>query len=331
MAVEQEAIRQLRQEIAELRRFVRQEHGRTHEISQGDEYRPAIENSGTLLARQRTLNFSTGLTASVDPDNKRIVIVAGGGAPTDAEYVVEAAHGSLSAEVLIGTVIETAVYGSLSVAAKNGRLKFPSDSFYILRDTGSILAPWGPIFPMTEPVDGDFAWVNQGGASVVTTNGGIHLNAPASGSNSLRIRTKSAPSTPYTITMAFIPKIYQESAHMCGLVFRQSSDGKCVIFGLNFNTTDKWRFLGEKWNSPTSFNSAYTTPENPLLTNTWFFRIADDGSNRIMSFSYDGQNFMTMHTVGRTDFLTADQVGFFADSANASHDCGITILSWVEG
>ncbi len=76
MVVEQEAIRQLRQEVEELRRLVLQEHGRTHEIAQGDEYRPAIKNSGTLLDRQRAINFSTGLTASVDSANKEIDVVA---------------------------------------------------------------------------------------------------------------------------------------------------------------------------------------------------------------------------------------------------------------
>src|SRR5262245_42632612 len=44
---------------------------------------------------------------------------------------------------------------------------------------GSIWVPYGPIFPMTEPNDGSFSWTNQGGAAVVTTNGGIVMTVPS--------------------------------------------------------------------------------------------------------------------------------------------------------
>jgi len=71
-AVEQEAIRVLRQEVEELRRFVRQQHGRTHEIAGGDEYRHAWENSGTLLDRYRGTNAEDGLDAVVNAAEKRI-------------------------------------------------------------------------------------------------------------------------------------------------------------------------------------------------------------------------------------------------------------------
>jgi hypothetical protein len=61
-----------------------------------------------------------------------------------------------------------------------------------------------------------------------------------------------------------------------------------------------------------------------------FFRIADDGANRISSISTDGINFRVIHTVARTDFLTADQVGFFVNCQETTWDAGMTLLSWKE-
>ena len=84
-----------------------------------------------------------------------------------------------------------------------------------------------------------------------------------------------------------------------------------------------------KHTSPTVYSAAYTvqaiTPHVPL-----FLRIADDDTNRIMSWSNDGQHWIVSHTVGRTDFLTADEVGFMVNSNNATWPASMTLLSWVE-
>jgi hypothetical protein len=61
-----------------------------------------------------------------------------------------------------------------------------------------------------------------------------------------------------------------------------------------------------------------------------FIRIADNGTNRLCSYSVDGQNWFQFHSVGRTDFLTATEVGFFANDASNTYECGITLLSWKE-
>ncbi len=57
-------------------RPIRPLHNSTHELGGMDEVRLSAQNGGTQLPRQRTINFSTGLTATHDPDNKRITITA---------------------------------------------------------------------------------------------------------------------------------------------------------------------------------------------------------------------------------------------------------------
>jgi hypothetical protein len=41
-------------------------------------------------------------------------------------------------------------------------------------------------------------------------------------------------------------------------------------------------------------------------------------------------NFITFHSVARTDFLTPTKVGIFVDSIN-NVTVGLTLLSWKQG
>lgn len=225
-----------------------------------------------------------------------------------------------------GATIYTSTYGSPPASPVEGDLWLPSDSFYTLRRGPAAWVPWGPIFPMTPPASADFSWVNQGGASIDTTPGGVYLLAPAGAGNNLRIRIKAAPAPPYIITAALLPHKYIQNYAYCGLVWRQSADGKLVAFAYGLSAN---QLSGDKFTSPTAWSANYflltTRPADPL-----FLRIADDGVNRICSWSADGQHFHPIHTIARTDFLTANQVGFFADANNATYPCGITVLSWKE-
>lgn len=225
-------------------------------------------------------------------------------------------------------IVLTDAYGSLPAAADEGRLFLPNDGFYIERDTGAAWEPWGPIFPMVEPVSGDYAWINQGSASLNTTPGGIYLLAPATGAGtpSVVIRKKAAPSTPYTITAAFIPQLTTASGLSVGVGWRQSSDGKLVYIALDIGGAALNVY---KFTSPTVFSATYA---GVAILAVWplFVRFTDNGTNRIVSWSRDGQNFLQIHSVGRTDFLTADEVMFAAQAQLASGNAAMTLLSWKE-
>src|SRR6266446_5233542 len=85
------------------------------------------------------------------------------------------------------------VYGAADPAGT------PADALFTISSLRQSLYP-----AFTAPVDGDYAWINQGGASVtVNANGSICLYAPATG-DSLRVRKKAAPATPYTMTAGFM-------------------------------------------------------------------------------------------------------------------------------
>lgn len=233
--------------------------------------------------------------------------------------------------------IQAGADASLPSAEKAGRLYLDTTGLLINRDTGAAWQAFGPIWPITRPVDGDYSWVNQGGATVATTSGGILLTAPASASDSVRARVKSAPAAPYTITAMLTPLFGNSNFTGSGLCFRESGSGKMVLFffvfddisgaaryGLNLHVT--------KFTDATTFSAHYLS-NNPAIGYGGipkFLRIADNNTNRICSVSNDGFAWIDIHTVGRTDFLTADQVGFASNNVNSiASYCHLH--SWLEG
>jgi hypothetical protein len=224
----------------------------------------------------------------------------------------------------------TGTEAALPGSGNTGELYLPNDGLQIHRYSGSAWQAWGPIWPFTKPVDGDFAWINQGAASVELTNGGIYLSEPAVGAvaNNLRIRKKAAPAAPYTITAAFLMDPWQKDFFTFGLLFRQSSDGKLHVLPIGVSTL--WNIWSRKFTNPTTWSAEYTSQLPILHRQVMWLRIADDNTNRILSWSFDGYHWRVFHSVGRTDFLTADEVGFFIDVANTTYGYGTTLLHWKQ-
>jgi hypothetical protein len=138
---------------------------------------------------------------------------------------------------------------------------------------------------------------------------------------------QNAPATPYTITIAFIPNGVGNN-DAWGFVWRQSSDGKLVTINKSAGNNS---LAVNKWTSDSAFSAAYVTITGGLdvYQPCLFFRATDNGTNRISSISADGQNFIDIHTVGRTDFMTANQIGFGIFD-NATYTVGMTLLSWKQ-
>lgn len=215
-----------------------------------------------------------------------------------------------------------------------GRLFVPTNSIMLSRDDGGSWDDYGPIYgPFTAPVDGDFAWINQGSATVTTTNGGILLASPHSASDNHRIRKKSAPATPYTITAYLQPSYMPKPFVNYGLCFRTAASGLLTTLAIHAKISDAgWAVYIRKWDSPTAFNSDYVSAL-PVSEGPRWLRISDDGTNRKYSASADGINWQDIHSVGRTDFHTADEVGFFLLARNETTpnlDHAAWLLSWAQ-
>lgn len=213
---------------------------------------------------------------------------------------------------------------------KTGQLHFPSDAIYESRYNGSAWERWGPIWKCTEPALADFAWVNQGtSATADTSHGGIIIYAPANNGDSLRCLVQAAPSPPYVIDATLLITYYPANYFSAGLLFRHSSSGYIHSYGLGYNSAVQLRNV--LWSSPTAYSSEYSGALNvynglALL----HLRIADDNTNRISSYSANGYNYMPQSTVARTHSMAGgpDQVGFFAESNNATYPCYTHLIHW---
>jgi hypothetical protein len=197
----------------------------------------------------------------------------------------------------------------------------------------TVPAPGYPGIALTAPVDGDFAWVNQGAASVDTTNGGIFLLAPASTTDQLRIRKKAAPATPWTLTIAFQPFAFDANFLVCGIILRESSTSKLISLDYGYSSTTMIEV--EKFTNETTFSSQTAVKNigawesiNPSLL--VYLRVTDNGTNLIYGYGIDGVHFRTLLTESRTAHMAGgpNEIGFGCNASNATIDTGMWLWSW---
>jgi hypothetical protein len=220
-------------------------------------------------------------------------------------------------------------FANRPAAGVAGRRYQATDCPFWYLDNGATWDKYFGSYLLITPDDSGFSWVNQGSSALTTTKDMLTLTPVGTSVNSFSGRTKTVPSPPYTITATFLIAPIPSCVAFYQLGFRQSSDGKqdtiaIVNSGANLNAN---RY---KWNSATSFNTSYLT-SNPFanLSPLLFLRIVDDNTNRIVKLSSDGINFATYHSIGRTDFLTADQVCWSA-AVDGGSTSTISLIHWKE-
>jgi hypothetical protein len=222
-------------------------------------------------------------------------------------------------------------YASLPATCTAGNAYIPTDSAYdtLICGAGNVWNHFRNGQLLTPPVLADFAWINQGGATAVNTYGGVYMSAPIDPGDKWRILKKAAPSTPYTITVAMLLEISTyNNPNGGGPLFRQSSDGKLVAARHIYESS--WRMDTCRFDSPTAFSGTYGNVEIGFHQQVIWIRITDDGVNRTSSWSTDGLSFVQYLTVGRTDFLTADEVGFGVNVVGSQHAVALWLIHWKE-
>jgi hypothetical protein len=175
------------------------------------------------------------------------------------------------------------------------------------------------------PSSASFTWTNQGSSTATDDANGLYMLGPAVSGNNGRLLLKSAPSTPYTLTMKALPMVYAGKSHVAGLVVYDSGTGQLVRYGWN----DHFILL-DKLNSVTSYNSQYNAV-TPAFWNliTWL-QISDDGTDLIFRYSSDGVDWTQMYSVSRTDFLTTPgNIGLYVESNDSSLAVALKVLSWA--
>jgi hypothetical protein len=167
------------------------------------------------------------------------------------------------------------------------------------------------------PLISTFAWVNQGSDTASDETGQLAIYGVA-GDTQVRGLFKATPATPWILKMAFVPAFQSSSTFAGGPIYRQSSDGKLLTAWFTSGQINLSNFT-----SPSVFSSTLLTWSPVVVPALIWMKLQDDGTNRITSWSPDGLHWTVVHTVGRTSFMTADQVGIAVASSAI-----VSVYSW---
>ena len=212
----------------------------------------------------------------------------------------------------------------------SGSLYVCTDSPYQYLSDGTAWQAYMFGFHVTEPILSNFTWANQGGATADTTFGGIYLSAPAVSGDNIRLLFIAAPSTPYTITAAFLYNMVAPPGYG-GLSFYDGTKFATALMAISSGPPPFPIVTASKFTNATTFSASYVNSPLIFMNGPLFWlRVTDNGTNRITSFSVDGQHFMQLNTIGRTDFLTATDVGFCLSSDSSTWPANLWLVSWKQ-
>ena len=204
-----------------------------------------------------------------------------------------------------------------------------------------LLQGWGPVQPLVAPplsTDG-WSWTNQGGAAVEDqyhwATRALWFNAPAAAGDNLRVRHRALPAAPYTIKAEFAPLMASAAGAgelpLAGLCWREDATGEIytVAIAANGDNSGKLMFRIDRWTSATVFSANMVSNFADALmvkggVSLW---LADDNTDRRVSYSVDGVNEILLWTEVRTTFLTADQYGLVLNADSATYPVSMTLRS----
>lgn len=165
------------------------------------------------------------------------------------------------------------------------------------------------------------AWtnVNTTNLTVSVLSSRLCLETTAEGSGDhLHPLVQTAPGTPWEVTCQISYAMRSLAFFHIGLCIRDSGSGKVTTFGVGTSSGGVSGFWVFHFASPTSVAGTplgLTIIGFPAL----YLRIADNGTNHVMSMSGDGVMWEQVFSESRTSYLaTPDQVGVFAYNSNAS-------------
>jgi hypothetical protein len=233
---------------------------------------------------------------------------------------------------------------NLPAAGNAGKLYNTSDGNITYFDNGTLWLPTGPVMRMTQPpLASKFTVIQTGtNGTLLDDGGGLFFSAlqrVASGEDHMFAAQNNPASTgaPFTLTVGFIHLPGGKNGaggyfntHITGIGLYNSSSTQlrtlCVLTGGTGAFTFQLRGATGLTGTATATININGEPfiAGPM---TWF-RIKDDGVNRVWSISNDGRHFTSAtNEVSTTGFSSApDKIGLYLSPSAA--DAAMTILSY---
>jgi hypothetical protein len=231
-----------------------------------------------------------------------------------------------------GGALYTNALASPPSSPANGDQWWPSDGDGVtyLRSGGAWAARYrGVPIGGLPPAPASWSWTNQGSATLTASGPGVVLATPSAAGDNWRLVTVATPSTPYVHLAFVVPLFPVDQTWFWFAGWRESSSGKIAGFNLKGVAPGYWEAV--KWNSATSFSANYTSTAQPSLIPAQlplWVRLSDDGTTRTLEYRQTDGAWQTLHSVGRTDFLTPDQLCLGIMNQNGSYTAKIYVPVW---
>jgi hypothetical protein len=168
---------------------------------------------------------------------------------------------------------------------------------------------------VTLPINGNFSWINQGSATVADNGGGVILSTPNDTSESLHIRKVASLAPPYTVELGYENLCFPKNSALCGLCVGDSVSTKIITL-INEASNFAQELNIDQWSSPTNSFNQLVGGNQTIPIKLVFLKMHNDGTNRLYSWSNDGQNWVQIYSEGNTTFITENYVGFGVATEN---------------
>jgi hypothetical protein len=216
-------------------------------------------------------------------------------------------------------------------AASLGLVAVPQNSdYHLLRCDGA--GTWQHFVDgkkVTPPSAASWSWVDQGTATVAFTAGTMDFQLPAATSTTQLPGEGGSPAPPPPWALrALVQCGLHQTSNACGLLLREQSTGRLVVFGLNQ--------AGSNRNHPVVQVARYTTTttaptvayEGAASGSRLWLSIQDDGTNRIYSVSSDGRKWKSVFTEVRTTFLIPTEYGAGGEAVSTVAGPSLGLIHW---
>jgi len=225
----------------------------------------------------------------------------------------------------------TNVQASRPSAGTTSRIFLPTDglgpSGLVQYDNGSSWDNYVNGFKCTNPPgSGTLTAVSVGSETTLVADGDGQLFTQKGTNSSTEMQAAYVTAVPggaYSFIVGLeLKALMQPNYNWIGICLTNGTSNPATItYRMWFNYTSNARQCDiakySAMGTPSGSYSGYPTPVYPPFTDDiLFLKIHDDTTNRIFSFSKDGKNWIDIHSVGRTDFLTPTHCGIIAGQAS---------------
>ena len=289
-------------------------------------------------------NISTTLSSGINNSTTTIPLTSSTGFPTEGDYRI-----IINDEIMLVKSVSgsnaTAVRGQEGTAATTHssldevKIIITDDGFDDWMSDHLAFSSQRNPYRLVDSNDdaitlSDFTEVNNTASDAIADQGRhITITKDDSASNDLTAIVRTAPSTPYTVTMAATGLPIADASSngpVLGACFRENATGELMVIRLFPGAAND--ITVTTFTNPTTFGTTKQTYELASHTFPFWFRLEDDGVDIKFHISQDGVNFVELFSEARgTSFTsTPDEVGFFFDNVNGVDDNYASLLSWYE-